>query len=250
MKFDKVATNKLIIIDADFVASERLERFVLEKEQTLKLTERITTVKVFTHHEAAYAYLAEHSESMGAYFVKVSTPAELLMLKKLQELKTQLFFMIYTDNAALSSELLSLTVAALWTHMTVASQQETEIKRMIEKVLKFVFTKQLTAVEINGFPIVVDSLLYLEADKKHRNYLHAVTDDNECLIRGTLVEVKRKIPKLLALGRGLLINSNKIRRIEADGLTLCFKGTTKRISAPKVCKKQLKDFVTNQSIRY
>ena len=57
----------------------------------------------------------------------------------------------------------------------------------------------------------------------------------------SISDVKKKIPNLLALGRGLLVDTNKIRRIEEDGLTLCFVQSLKKIKAPKVCKKELKE---------
>ncbi len=121
--------------------------------------------------------------------------------------------------------------------MTVASDSDTEVREMIKKVLLYCFTNELTIVEISGYPISIDSLLYIEADKTHRNYLRAITKDNECLVRGTISDVKKKIPNLLALGRGLLVDTNKIRRIEEDGLTLCFKQSLKKVKHRRFAKK-------------
>ena len=159
----------------------------------------------------------------------------------MQKLESKAFFLIYTDNRDLKDELLNFTTSPLWTQMTVVSDSDTEVREMIKKVLLYCFTNELTIVEISGYPISIDSLLYIEADKTHRNYLRAITKDNECLVRGTISDVKKKIPNLLALGRGLLVDTNKIRRIEEDGLTLCFIQSLKKIKAPKVCKKELKE---------
>ncbi|MDN6220901.1 MAG: LytTR family transcriptional regulator DNA-binding domain-containing protein, partial [Lactococcus lactis] len=166
---------------------------------------------------------------------------EFEILKKIQKLESKAFFLIYTDNPDLKDELLNFTTSPLWTQMTVASDSDTEVREMIKKVLLYCFTNELTIVEISGYPISIDSLLYIEADKTHRNYLRAITKDNECLVRGTISDVKNKIPNLLALGRGLLVDTNKIRRIEEDGLTLCFKQSLKKVKAPAVCKKELKE---------
>ena len=89
----------------------------------------------------------------------------------------------------------------------MASDSDTEVREMIKKVLLYCFTNELNIVEISGYPISIDSLLYIEADKTHRNYLRAITKDNECLVRGTISDVKKKIPNLLALGRGLLVDT-------------------------------------------
>ena len=159
----------------------------------------------------------------------------------MQKLESEAFFLIYTDNPDLKDELLNFTTSPLWTQMTVASDSDTEVREMIKKVLLYCFTNELNIVEISGYPISIDSLLYIEADKTHRNYLRAITKDNECLVRGTISDVKKKIPNLLALGRGLLVDTNKIRRIEEDGLTLCFKQSLKKVKAPAVCKKELKE---------
>ncbi|MFC4653339.1 LytTR family transcriptional regulator DNA-binding domain-containing protein [Lactococcus nasutitermitis] len=236
---DKMLKIKIVVVDADFQESERLEKFILEKEKTLNIKEEIYATRIFLHHADAYEYLAAHREYIGIYFVKILTESELLILKKLQALNTQIFFVIYTDDDRLSSDLLSLTASALWTQMTVRSNNDADIKQMIEKALKFVFVNSDNIVKINGFPIAVNSLLYIEGNKNHRNYLHAVTSDNECLIRGTLTEVKNKIPALISFGRGLLVHPAKIRRVEADGLTICFFGYLKKILIPFSYKKEL-----------
>ena len=49
--------------------------------------------------------------------------------------------------------------------MTVASDSDTEVREMIKKVLLYCFTNELNIVEISGYPISIDSLLYIEADK-------------------------------------------------------------------------------------
>ncbi|MFG7388025.1 hypothetical protein ACGO3R_06010 [Lactococcus lactis] len=94
---------------------------------------------------------------------------------------------------------MNFTTSPLWTQMTVASDSDTEVREMIKKVLLYCFTNELTIVEISGYPISIDSLLYIEADKTHRNYLRAITKDNECLVRGTISDVKIKFPIYLHL---------------------------------------------------
>lgn len=93
----------------------------------------------------------------------------------MQKLESKAFFLIYTDNRDLKDELLNFTTSPLWTQMTVASDSDTEVREMIKKVLLYCFTNELTIVEISGYPISIDSLLYIEADKTHRNYLRAIT---------------------------------------------------------------------------
>ena len=231
-----------IMIDADFYAVNRLERFVLENEKELEIEDEIYATRVFYNHQEAYKYLQFYRTEIKACFVKIALREELKILKKMQKVKSKAFFLIYTDNPDLKEELLSLTTAPLWTQMNVPSNHDSEVKKMIEKVLRYSFINELNIVEINGYPISVDSLLYIETDKNHRNYLRAVTKDNECLIRGTISDVKKKIPDLLSLGRGLLVVSKKIHRIENDGLTLCFEQSLKKVKAPTICKKELKKY--------
>ena len=226
-----------ILIDADFYAVNRLERFVLENEKELGIKDEIDATMVFYNHQHVYKYLQIYLEEVKTCIIKIAQKEEFEILKKIQKLESKAFFLIYTDNRDLKDELLNFTTSPLWTQMTVASDSDTEVREM----LLYCFTNELTIVEISGYPISIDSLLYIEADKTHRNYLRAITKDNECLVRGTISDVKKKIPNLLALGRGLLVDTNKIRRIEEDGLTLCFKQSLKKVKAPAVCKKELKE---------
>ena len=229
-----------ILIDADFYAGNRLERFVLENEKELGIKDKVDVTRVFYNHQDAYQYLQIYLKDVKACFIKIGQKEELGTLNKMQKLESKAFFLIYTDNPDLKDELLSFTTLPLWSQMTVCSDFDSEVREMIEKVLLYCFTNELNIVEMAGYPISMDSLLYIEADKTHRNYLRAITKDNECLVRGTISDVKKKIPNLLALGRGLLVDTNKIRRIEEDGLTLCFKQSLKKVKAPAVYKKVLK----------
>ena len=230
-----------ILIYADFYAGNRLERFVLEIEKELGIKDKVDVTKVFYNHQDAYQYLQIYLKDVKACFIKIGQKEELEILNKMQKLESEAFFLIYTDNPDLKDELLSFTTLPLWSQMTVCSDFDSEVREIIEKVLLYCFTNELNIVEIADYPISMDSLLYIEADKTHRNYLRAITKDNECLVRGTISDVKKKIPNLLALGRGLLVDTNKIRRIEEDGLTLCFKQSLKKVKAPAVCKKELKE---------
>ncbi|MGO2195518.1 MAG: LytTR family transcriptional regulator DNA-binding domain-containing protein [Lactococcus lactis] len=230
-----------ILIYADFYAGNRLERFVLEIEKELGIKDKVDVTKVFYNHQDAYQYLQVYLKDVKACFIKIGQKEELEILNKMQKLESKAFFLIYTDNPDLKDELLSFTTLPLWSQMTVCSDFDSEVREIIEKVLLYCFTNELNIVEIADYPISMDSLLYIEADKTHRNYLRAITKDNECLVRGTISDVKKKIPNLLALGRGLLVDTNKIRRIEEDGLTLCFKQSLKKVKAPAVCKKELKE---------
>ena len=230
-----------ILIYADFYAGNRLERFVLEIEKELGIKDKVDVTKVFYNHQDAYQYLQVYLKDVKACFIKIGQKEELEILNKMQKLESEAFFLIYTDNPDLKDELLSFTTLPLWSQMTVCSDFDSEVREIIEKVLLYCFTNELNIVEIADYPISMDSLLYIEADKTHRNYLRAITKDNECLVRGTISDVKKKIPNLLALGRGLLVDTNKIRRIEEDGLTLCFKQSLKKVKAPAVCKKELKE---------
>ena len=230
-----------ILIDADFYAGNCLERFVLENEKELGIKDKVDVTRVFYNHQDAYQYLQIYLKDVKACFIKIGQKEELGTLNKMQKLESKAFFLIYTDNPDLKDELLSFTTLPLWSQMTVCSDFDSEVREMIEKVLLYCFTNELNIVEMAGYPISMDSLLYIEADKTHRNYLRAITKDNECLVRGTISDVKKKIPNLLALGRGLLVDTNKIRRIEEDGLTLCFKQSLKKVKAPAVCKKELKE---------
>ena len=237
-----------ILIDADFYAGNRLERFVLENEEELGIKDKVDATMVFYNHQHVYKFLQIYLNEVKTCFIKIAQKEEFKILKKIQKLESKAFFLIYTDNPDLKDELLNFTTSPLWTQMTVASDSDTEVREMIKKVLLYCFTNELTIVEISSYPISIDSLLYIEADKTHRNYLRAITKDNECLVRGTISDVKKKIPNLLALGRGLLVDTNKIRRIEKDGLTLCFEQSLKKVKAPAVCKKELKE-VKKQSKR-
>ncbi len=230
-----------ILIDADFYAVNRLERFVLENEKELGIKDKVDVTRVFYNHQDAYQYLQIYLKDVKACFIKIGQKEELGTLNKMQKLESKAFFLIYTDNPDLKDELLSFTTLPLWSQMTVCSDFDSEVREMIEKVLLYCFTNELNIVEMAGYPISMDSLLYIEADKTHRNYLRAITKDNECLVRGTISDVKKKIPNLLALGRGLLVDTNKIRRIEEDGLTLCFEQSLKKVKAPAVSKKELKE---------
>ena len=225
-----------IEIDSDTDVS-----FVLENEKELGIKDEIDATMVFYNHQHVYKFLQIYLNEVKTYFIKIVQKEEFEILKKIQKLESKAFFLIYTDNPDLKDELLNFTTSPLWTQMTVASDSDTEVREMIKKVLLYCFTNELNIVEISGYPISIDSLLYIEADKTHRNYLRAITKDNECLVRGTISDVKKKIPNLLALGRGLLVDTNKIRRIEEDGLTLCFKQSLKKVKAPAVCKKELKE---------
>ena len=229
-----------ILIDADFYAGNRLERFVLENEKELGIKDKVDVTRVFYNHQDAYQYLQIYLKDVKACFIKIGQKEELGTLNKMQKLESKAFFLIYTDNPDLKDELLNFTTSPLWTQMTVASDSDTEVREMIKKVLLYCFTNELNIVEISGYPISIDSLLYIEADKTHRNYLRAITKDNECLVRGTISDAKKKMPNLLSLGRGLLVDSKKIRRIEDDGLTLCFVQCLKKVKAPAVYKKVLK----------
>ncbi|KGH33395.1 LytTR family DNA-binding domain-containing protein [Lactococcus cremoris] len=229
-----------ILIDADFYAGNRLERFVLEIEKELGIKDKVDVTKVFYNHQDAYQYLQIYLEEVKTCFIKIAQKEEFEILKKMQKLESKAFFLIYTDNPDLKDELLSFTTLPLWSQMTVCSDFDSEVREMIEKVLLYCFTNELIIVEMAGYPISMDSLLYIEADKTHRNYLRAITKDNECLVRGTISDAKKKMPNLLSLGRGLLVDSKKIRRIEDDGLTLCFVQCLKKVKAPAVYKKVLK----------
>ncbi|MEG1487264.1 LytTR family DNA-binding domain-containing protein [Lactococcus sp.] len=230
-----------ILIDADFYAGNRLERFVLENEKELGIKDKVDVTRVFYNHQDAYQYLQIYLEEVKTCFIKIAQKEEFEILKKMQKLESKAFFLIYTDNPDLKDELLSFTTLPLWSQMTVCSDFDSEVREMIEKVLLYCFTNELNIVEMAGYPISMDSLLYIEADKTHRNYLRAITKDNECLVRGTISDAKKKMPNLLSLGRGLLVDSKKIRRIEDDGLTLCFVQSLKKVKAPMVCKKELKE---------
>ena len=230
-----------ILIDADFYAGNRLERFVLENEKELGIKDKVDVTRVFYNHQDAYQYLQIYLKDVKACFIKIGQKEELEILNKMQKLESKAFFLIYTDNPDLKDELLSFTTLPLWSQMTVCSDFDSEVREMIEKVLLYCFTNELNIVEMAGYPISMDSLLYIEADKTHRNYLRAITKDNECLVRGTISDAKKKMPNLLSLGRGLLVDSKKIRRIEDDGLTLCFVQCLKKVKAPAVCKKELKE---------
>lgn len=229
-----------ILIDADFYAGNRLERFVLENEEELGIKDKIDATMVFYNHQDIYKYLQIYLEEVKTCFIKIAQKEELEILKKMQKLESKAFFLIYTDNRDLKDELLNFTTSPLWTQMTVARKQDNEVKKMIEKVLLYSFTNELNFIKISGYSIEVDSLLYIEADKSHRNYLRAVTKDNECLVRGTISDAKKKMPHLISLGRGLLVDSKKIRRIEDDGLTLCFVQSLKKVKVPAVYKKVLR----------
>lgn len=237
--------QNIVIIDADFATGERLEAFVLKSLKELMIQDKIYNTRVFCHHEDAYDYLAVHQENVGAYFAKISTRLELEAMKRLQKLQTNTFFMVYSDNQALNSALLSLTVSKLWMHMTAQSDQDGEMMEVIQKVLKYAFVNRSNVVEVDGVPIVVDSLLYVESDKSRRNYLRAVTKDNECLVRATITEIKSKIPVLFPFNRGLLVNKDKIRRIEKDGITACFEGTLIRVKAAPAYKAELAKLKTD-----
>lgn len=229
-----------ILIDADFYAGNRLERFVLENEKELGIKDKVDVTRVFYNHQDAYQYLQIYLEEVKTCFIKIAQKEEFEILKKMQKLESKAFFLIYTDNPDLKDELLSFTTLPLWSQMAVCSDFDSEVREMIEKVLLYCFTNELNIVEIAGYPISMDSLLYIEVDKTHRNYLRAITKDNECLVRGTISDAKKKMPNLLSLGRGLLVDSKKIRRIEDDGLTLCFVQCLKKVKAPAVYKKVLK----------
>ena len=229
-----------ILIDADFYAGNRLERFVLENEKELGIKDKVDVTRVFYNHQDAYQYLQIYLEEVKTCFIKIAQKEEFEILKKMQKLESKAFFLIYTDNPDLKDELLGFTTLPLWSQMTVCSDFDSEVREMIEKVLLYCFTNELNIVEMAGYPISMDSLLYIEADKTHRNYLRAITKDNECLVRGTISDAKKKMPNLLSLGRGLLVDSKKIRRIEDDGLTLCFVQCLKKVKAPVVYKKVLK----------
>lgn len=229
-----------ILIDADFYAENRLERFVLENEKELGIKDKVDVTRVFYNHQDAYQYLQIYLKDVKACFIKIGQKEELGTLNKMQKLESKAFFLIYTDNPDLKDELLSFTTLPLWSQMTVCSDFDSEVREMIEKVLLYCFTNELNIVEMAGYPISMDSLLYIEADNTHRNYLRAITKDNECLVRGTISDAKKKMPNLLSLGRGLLVDSKKIRRIEDDGLTLCFVQCLKKVKAPAVYKKVLK----------
>ncbi|RZI49924.1 LytTR family transcriptional regulator [Lactococcus kimchii] len=229
-----------IMIDAEFHASNRLERFVFKAQEELEIREKVYSTRVFYNHEDSFRYLKTFCDEVKVCFIKVATKQELEILKRMQTVKTKAFFVIYTDNSELDRELLALTTLPLWTHMTLRGNDENEIQSLVNRVLAYNFTNNLKTVEVSGYPIALDSVLYILADKTHRNYLKAVTKDNECLVRGTLQEVRIELPELLSLGRGLLVNPKKIRRIEEDGLTLCFEESLKKIKAPAVCKSQLK----------
>ncbi|AFW92424.1 Two-component system, response regulator, LytTR family [Lactococcus cremoris subsp. cremoris UC509.9] len=229
-----------ILIYADFYAGNRLERFVLEIEKELGIKDKVDVTKVFYNHQDAYQYLQVYLKDVKACFIKIGQKEELEILNKMQKLESKAFFLIYTDNPDLKDELLSFTTLPLWSQMTVCSDFDSEVREIIEKVLLYCFTNELNIVEIADYPISMDSLLYIEADKTHRKYLRAITKDNECLVRGTISDAKKKMPNLLSLGRGLLVDSKKIRRIEDDGLTLCFVKCLKKVKAPAVYKKVLK----------
>lgn len=229
-----------ILIDADFYAGNRLERFVLENEKELGIKDKVDVTRVFYNHQDAYQYLQVYLKEVKTCFIKIAQKEEFEILKKMQKLESKAFFLIYTDNPDLKDELLSFTTLPLWSQMTVCSDFDSEVREMIEKVLLYCFTNELNIVEMAGYPISMDSLLYIEADKTHRNYLRGITKDNECLVRGTISDAKKKMPNLLSLGRGLLVDSKKIRRIEDDGLTLCFVQCLKKVKAPAVYKKVLK----------
>ena len=229
-----------ILIDADFYAGNRLERVVLENEKELGIKDKVDVTRVFYNHQDAYQYLQIYLKDVKACFIKIGQKEELGTLNKMQKLESKAFFLIYTDNPDLKDELLSFTTLPLWSQMTVCSDFDSEVREMIEKVLLYCFTNELNIVEMAGYPISMDSLLYIGADKTHRNYLRAITKDNECLVRGTISDAKKKMPNLLSLGRGLLVDSKKIRRIEDDGLTLCFVQCLKKVKAPAVYKKVLK----------
>lgn len=164
-----------ILIDADFYAGNRLERFVLENEEELGIKDKVDATMVFQNHQDIYKYLQIYLEEVKTCFIKIAQKEELEILKKMQKLESKAFFLIYTDNRDLKDELLNFTTSPLWTQMTVASDSDTEVREMIKKVLLYCFTNELNIVEISVYPISIDSLLYIEADKTHRNYLRAIT---------------------------------------------------------------------------
>ncbi len=116
-----------ILIDADFYAGNRLERFVLEIEKELEIKDEIQATRVFYNHQDAYQYLQVYLKDVKACFIKIGQKAELETLNKMQKLESKAFFLIYTDNPDLKDELLSFTTLPLWSQMTVCSDFDSEV---------------------------------------------------------------------------------------------------------------------------
>ncbi len=239
---------KTIIIDAGTEDNEKIYGFVRGLEDELKIRAEIYMTKTCSTHEEAYNYFVTHAAEIGTYFVKISTREEFELLQKIQEVKTKAIVMMYTDDEDLQSDLLDFTHSETWTLATVRGERS--LRQMLRKILAFCYTHNVKTEKIGTNNLVMTSVLYIMAEKEHRNYLRSVQSDNECLIRTTITEIGRMAPHFIPLGRGLLVNLDHIRRIESDGLTICFEGTTKRITAPKVCKKQLKALAERYEIKH
>ena len=117
-----------ILIDADFYAGNRLERFVLENEKELGIKDKVDVTRVFYNHQDAYQYLQIYLKDVKACFIKIGQKEELGTLNKMQKLESKAFFLIYTDNPDLKDELLSFTTLPLWSQMTVCSDFDSEVR--------------------------------------------------------------------------------------------------------------------------
>lgn len=221
---------KRVIIDADFETSELWESYIIAAEKKLNILDQIYANRVFTHHEDAYDYFLAHHSDVGAYFIKIDSKTDLDYLKRLKTIHTEAVFMVFSENNELNQEFLDLTIEGKWTHALAHSAKDLE--KLIERLFTYVFTNCLKTVSVGDTELNLDSILYVETYKKNRNYLSISLKNNECLVRLTLGEFRK-------LGRGLIVNPRNIRRIENDGLTLCFKDCLKKIKAPQICKKQI-----------
>lgn len=86
-----------ILIDADFYAVNRLERFVLENEKELGIKDEIDATMVFYNHQHVYKFLQIYLNEVKTYFIKIVQKEEFEILKKIQKLESKAFFLIYTD---------------------------------------------------------------------------------------------------------------------------------------------------------
>lgn len=76
-----------ILIDADFYAGNRLERFVLENEKELGIKDKVDVTRVFYNHQDAYQYLQIFLEEVKTCFIKIAQKEEFEILKKNAEVR-------------------------------------------------------------------------------------------------------------------------------------------------------------------
>ncbi|MFR4204025.1 MAG: hypothetical protein ACLT12_05300, partial [Lactococcus lactis] len=69
-----------ILIDADFYAVNRLERFVLENEKELGIKDEIDATMVFYNHQHVYKFLQIYLNEVKTYFIKIVQKEEFEIL--------------------------------------------------------------------------------------------------------------------------------------------------------------------------